>query len=1140
MNDEDAALPETGSEEYPVRIGVFDVVRPLASGGMGRVFLVRDTTDGASYALKLLRSLRGDESATANFRREFRAMLRLNHPNVVRVIDSGMFEGRPWFTMEYVDGTELRKLVHDWIELDPSDRFARVISVVVQTARALAYIHERGIVHRDVSCANLLVTPEGSVKLMDFGLAAAREDGPVDASKLFGTVAYLAPEQIRGDAVDGRADLYALGVVLYQLLTGRKPFQAHTPKGFLDRHLNEAPRPPRDLDPLVPELLEQVCLRLLAKSPSDRYASARHLLGVLGDVEDVAGDARWPPRLVGRTPYQAWLRDVLDDVVAGRRGGASLVRGGAGAGKTRLLDLAEMLATRRGLTVARGRSRSDDRPFGAFATIYEALADNAVDPRLKAVFEATESELRLERFPVIAAFRDLVARRAPVVLLIDDLHLADGGTRDLVDFLVRNAIDLGDLPVVVVATVEAADGARLSLLHGVRNLEQVVCGPFTAAEVEELVVGLVSGGPAATALARRLFEETGGAPRHIADMLRGLVDEGVIAREGGRWRLTLGPEALTEQTLPLPDSLRDLLAERLHPLPPVARDLARTIALTQRGVDLEALLAVMPEPEPVVLQAISTLLNTGVLVELRVAGKDRFDLAHGRFRDLLVDELSEDERRARHQRIGELLERQHRYAPFPVVEDLAWHFEQARLAPKAYAYLVETARKHVAQSSYEEGVHLYDRAARAEAEARPLMLLDEADRLLAALHLERGKALFHLGQWDAALEAASEAAKLAEVVRDPELASRAATERGTVLRNVSQLVECEVLFNEALVWADEAGKAGLRLLPLYHLAALRWARGDLEGADTLWNEALVLARVVGDVPAEARVYNGLGILALCRGQSSDAQRFMEQSADLFDRVGMVEPLAVTRANLIELYKLTGRLGKALRLADRTVARAREARHLHGVALGLVWRARVLEAIGRHDDARRNAQQGLQLAFELGTKEEQVLGLRTMVQVQFATGHGRFASARVDHLLALLAESDVEGVLPQVRAMQARCLLARGERAAAEGILAELGGSHSFPHIQVRADLEACTALRELGHNARALALAENALHVARSASYRLYEMEALQEIARVAPSPEAREEARARSQTLARALAGSLERSDASLFHAEGAGSGRR
>ncbi|HMV69320.1 MAG TPA: tetratricopeptide repeat protein, partial [Myxococcota bacterium] len=573
--------------------------------------------------------------------------------------------------------------------------------------------------------------------------------------------------------------------------------------------------------------------------------------------------------------------------------------------------------------------------------------------------------------------------------------------------------------------------------------------------------------------------------------------------------------------------------ERLRPLDPVARDVARVVALARRALDLDTLIPLFRAvggDEAVVLDAVGVLVDADILVERRAGDVDQVELAHYRLSDLLIEELGAEERCAWHRRLGELLERQHRHERYRVVDELAWHFEQADLPPKAYAYLLEAARKHMSGSSYEEGLYHLERAQRMEVGARPLMLLDEADRRLATLYLERTRALYHLGRWDRALESAVEAWSLAELVRDPALSSQVAYERGHVLRSQARLDEAEEALQRALDEAGEAGIPALRLFPLYNLAALRWSQGNLEAAESLWSQALSLAREQEDHAAEAQVYNGLGILGLCRGQSSEARRLWERSAELYDRLGMVEALAVTRSNLVELYKLTGDLGRALRLADRSVARAREVRHTLGIALGLSWRARVLRVLGRYDEARRNADEALRLANEIGARDEQILGLRTMIEIQLAAGSGRFAVARAEHLLDLLRAGDSEGVLPQVRASYARCLAARGDHAEAVRVLESAGVEEAFPHVQVRAELESAVAWRELGRPERARPHLDRLLAVTKLASFRLYELAALQELARISDRPEEVAASRARGVDILRAVTSGLDRADRDSF----------
>ncbi|NOY25769.1 MAG: serine/threonine protein kinase, partial [Oligoflexia bacterium] len=242
---------------------------------MATVLEVEHTASGARRALKLMLPVRRAHEVARRMEREFLALSRLDHPSVLKVYEAGLYQQRPWFVTEVLVGQELGVAVDLWRSLPPNRRFERAQRVLTRTAEALAYIHDRGLVHRDVTPSNIMLLDDGSVRLMDFGVV---KDLGVDltvAGEVVGTVAYIAPEQIVGGPVDARADLYALGAVLYLMLTGRRPFNARNLAGYLDKHLNRAPRPPRELAPTLPARLDEICLRLLQKDPDDRFASAR-------------------------------------------------------------------------------------------------------------------------------------------------------------------------------------------------------------------------------------------------------------------------------------------------------------------------------------------------------------------------------------------------------------------------------------------------------------------------------------------------------------------------------------------------------------------------------------------------------------------------------------------------------------------------------------------------------------------------------------------------------------------------------------------------------------------------------------------------------------------------------------------------
>jgi eukaryotic-like serine/threonine-protein kinase len=225
--------------------GRYHVVERIAAGGMGEVFRAHDAVLSREVAIKVLhRSLAGDQAFVERFRREARAAATLNHPNIVAVYDWGSVDGIYYMVMEYVHGRSVRDLLNAHVKLAP----AQAAEVVRQTLQALEHAHAKGIVHRDLKPENVLVTPDGVVKLTDLGLARAFADGrTTHAGAVTGTVQYLAPEQIRGEPADPRSDLYSLGIVTYELVTGRLPFTGETPMSIAYKHLSDRVPAPSSL-----------------------------------------------------------------------------------------------------------------------------------------------------------------------------------------------------------------------------------------------------------------------------------------------------------------------------------------------------------------------------------------------------------------------------------------------------------------------------------------------------------------------------------------------------------------------------------------------------------------------------------------------------------------------------------------------------------------------------------------------------------------------------------------------------------------------------------------------------------------------------------------------------------------------------
>ena len=261
--------------------GRYELDGVVGRGGMAEVYRARDIRLDRIVAIKTLRAdLARDQIFQARFRREAQSAASLNHPSIVAVYDTGedMATGVPvpYIVMEYVDGRTVRDLLQEGHRLLPE----RSLEIIDGVLRALEYSHQAGIVHRDIKPGNVMVTRNGDIKVMDFGIARAMSDAQAtmtQTAQVIGTAQYLSPEQARGDRVDARSDLYSAGCLLYELLTGRPPFTGDSPVAIAYQHVRENPVPPSRVDPDVPPWADAIVLKAMAKPPADRYQSAAEM-----------------------------------------------------------------------------------------------------------------------------------------------------------------------------------------------------------------------------------------------------------------------------------------------------------------------------------------------------------------------------------------------------------------------------------------------------------------------------------------------------------------------------------------------------------------------------------------------------------------------------------------------------------------------------------------------------------------------------------------------------------------------------------------------------------------------------------------------------------------------------------------------
>lgn len=671
----------------------------LGRGGMGTVYEVDDTIQGGSLAMKVIRS-KGPMTPEQRLRfmEEFRAMSRLRHPNTLEVHDYGQLdEASAFFTMEIVSGQELGQLIRE--ETIPLDR---VFHLLIQLLQALGFIHSRLYVHRDIKSSNIRILEDDFLKLMDFGLMD--QLGTPSNGRISGTPGYLPPEVVKGGIINASSDIYSVGCLAYELVTGRLPFVGDVGE-VIWSHLNAKPDSLRRYREDLSPRLEAIVMRMLEKDQAKRYQQVSEVIEDLADVsgitvtrENLAHKQSYltSSLLVGRDRELALLEEALTDVRNGT-GRAVFIGAPPGTGKSRLAQ--EILLHGKLLNIpvlygqcleagmapyepmaqalhpllAQSTDEEIDRHGPVLAKLFPDLVKQGIQPAPTLLPRLESSRLN----ETIVSWLQDVTARTPVILNFDDLQWIDPSSLEAFNQCIRRMQGHSLLCMGTFRSEEAPLGSSLWFTIDEGITQYLKLSTFDLTQSMALVRAMLGEVHLSEEFAQFLFDATAGNAFFLTEVIRYLMEAGTLVFKQGFWHF---PANVGE--VALPTSVEATIIRRLSQLSPEARSLAQIASVQGRYADRDLLFSMHGGSEEAFFACIDELIEGQFIIK----DGTRLSFPHDRVREALYQDVPADELPVLHHKVAMFLEQKSGDRK-EAINELAHHYSRSAEHEKAYRYL---------------------------------------------------------------------------------------------------------------------------------------------------------------------------------------------------------------------------------------------------------------------------------------------------------------------------------------------------------------------------------------------------------------------------------------------------------------------
>jgi eukaryotic-like serine/threonine-protein kinase len=1057
------------------KISHYEITDILGEGGMGVVYKAIDVETERTVALKVLsrRSLADDE-VRRRFMREANAGANLDHPGIVKIYDFGEEEGEHYLSMEYVEGQTLRHLVKD-TPLPPE----QAVDICIAVAKALAAAHKAGVIHRDIKNENIMLTPAGDVKVMDFGLAKLQNASLLtQEGGLLGTVAYMSPQQAAGETVDHRSDIFSLGVVLYELLTGRLPFGADYEMAVIYSILNEDPISVKDLNPVLPEALDQVVVKALRKEPNNRYQSGDEFATDLKKIKDIlkegadsevaeldliaAVDKRkreirgFLAKLIGRDKEFETLKKLL--VLTGEsEGQTALIAGEAGIGKSRLVGELEKYARNKKITTLTGRClfKQGTQPYQPFIEAignYFDIKGIGSDDHLREFIQEKAPDLS-PLLPIYRMFLNIkdqkevaleskeqlwdaiyklivrISTERPIILYLDDLHWADEDTLNLFYYTSRNTTSE---KVMIVGTYRSEDvpatpeGKEHPLLEIQRQMNRE--GELTVIELKRLgaenIRGMVESLFPETDFGESFYEliftETEGNPFFAMELVKLFKSEGIIEKVNGTHQLREDYDQFI-----IPSKIHDVVMMRIGRLNEEERELLEVGAVEGDSFHSDTIASCLDLRRIHVLRKLQALERDHHIIHPNDK-MYRFD--HGKIREILYDSILPELRTEYHLMIGDSLATVYEGQDF-MAANIAHHYVEGNDHKKALPYLIIAGERARTIFANDQALKHYQKAldiiATFEESEREREFAKGKDIVLEGM----GDVFLLTGKHDDALE--HYIALLEEIEIEKTRRSDVLRKMGTVYINKGENEKAlELLSDAEQSFVGSTDDENIRIT----IGRIRFTRARIFRSQGVYSEAMKdiedgirLVGNEGNFRERGEAYNNLGNIYVDQGEYFRAVEMYNQSLKLREEISDQKGIAEAYNNLGGvLYYELGDYSKSAEMFEKGLDIMLKIGFMVGIAGGYNNLGSIYQDLGRYEEARTMHEKSLAIRGEIGDVPGIAMSFANLGSVNLDLNELETAMTQLETSLVMQREMQVRVFQPQTFIWQAEVLLKQGK------------------------------------------------------------------------------------------------------------------